>query len=192
MLTLTIGILALQGDFERHQAHVQAVGAMPKLVRLPNDLAAIDGLIIPGGESTTMSLLLERFHLYHPLTEFVASKPVYGTCAGMILLAKSIIDNQAGVKSFGALDIDVERNGYGRQLFSFEELIAVEGLGHQQSVRGWFIRAPKVVRVGAGVQVLGSVRGESVLLRQNKILAASFHAELGTDTGVLRYFLTLF
>ena len=185
----TIGILALQGDFEKHQAQVHALGARHKLVKLPEDIVGIDALILPGGESTTMSILMDKHRLRQPLKEFARSHPVYGTCAGMIMLAVGISDNQSGVKSLGLMDIDVLRNGYGRQVFSSEERLTAELPGYSGEIQATFIRAPRVIRYGSAVTPLVWYQKDPVLLRQGNLLASSFHNELGNDTTVLRFFL---
>ncbi|MEW6052027.1 MAG: pyridoxal 5'-phosphate synthase glutaminase subunit PdxT [Candidatus Zixiibacteriota bacterium] len=185
---MAIGVLALQGDYEQHERQARTLGAKTSLVKLPEHLNGLDGLIMPGGESTTMNILLDRFSLRRPLKEFGRSHPIYGTCAGMILLAKGIVDNQSGVEPLALLDIDVIRNGYGRQLYSFEETVEAK-FDSRSSFRAAFIRAPKVDRLGKGVDTLAIYRNDPVLVRQGNILAASFHNELGDDTSVLGYFL---
>jgi 5'-phosphate synthase pdxT subunit len=186
---LTIGILALQGDYALHQRQLLSLGTAVRLVKLPRDLEGLDALIMPGGESTTMTILMNRFGLREPLAEFVAAKPVYGTCAGMILLGKGIEENQSGIVPFGQIDIDVLRNGWGRQIFSFEDTISVNLNGTPRALRAAFIRAPKVTRVGEVVQVLGTYRNSPVLVSQGITLAAAFHNELDTEGVLLRYFL---
>jgi 5'-phosphate synthase pdxT subunit len=171
----TIGVLALQGDYEAHERQLKSLGVKAVEVRLARDLQNIDALIIPGGESTTIVKLIDRFELREPLAGFCKTKPVFGTCAGMILLAKKIEDNLSGVRPFGLLDVDVIRNGYGRQVFSFEEPIDVS-LGNG-------------TRIGQDVKVLGKYKNEPVLVAEKKILASSFHAELGSDATLLSYFL---
>ena len=189
---LTIGVLALQGDFSRHEHQIKLLGAKGLEVRLPEQLQEIDGLILPGGESTTMNVLFDRFNLREPLTSFAGSKPVYGTCAGMIMLAKRIEDNQSGVETLGLLDIDVLRNGYGRQIYSFEDELPVNLNNGVKTIKATFIRAPKITRVGAGVDVLAIYEDSPVLVRQGNILAGSFHTELDDDTTLLRYFFSHF
>jgi len=189
---LSIGILALQGDFSRHEHQVKLLGAKALEIRLPVQLQQIDALILPGGESTTMNVLFDRFNLREPLTAFARSKPIYGTCAGMIMLAKQIDDNQAGVKTLGLLDIDVLRNGYGRQIFSFEDELPVNLNNGVKTIKATFIRAPKITRVGAGVDVLAVYKDSPVLVRQGNILAGSFHTELDDDTTLLKYFFSHF
>lgn len=186
-----VGILALQGDYERHADHVTRIGAQPVLVRKAETLDGLDALILPGGESTTMSTLIDRFEMRQSLVNFCREHPVYATCAGMILLSKEIVDNQAGVVPFGLLDISVRRNGWGRQINSFDTELTISGNG-LHVVRGSFIRAPKIVRVGADVRVISTHQREPVLVEQGNILAASFHAELGEDTRLLTYFLKKF
>lgn len=188
----TIGVLALQGDFEAHEKQLKMLGAKAVEVRLPKDLNGLDALIIPGGESTTMDKLIDRFGLRQHLVEFCKSKPVWGTCAGMIMLSKNIEDNQAKVTPFGILDIDILRNGYGRQVFSFEDKIDISLGNGTSKLAATFIRAPKITRIGKGVKVLATFHNEPVLISQNKILASSFHTELGDDTTLLSYFLTSF
>lgn len=189
---LKVGVLALQGDFELHERQIRALGASCVQVRLPKHLDGLHGLVMPGGESTTMDILIDRFKLREPLAEFGRSKPIYGTCAGMILLAQGIADNKANVKTFGLIDIDVSRNDYGRQVFSFDEELTADLGGRQVTFRASFIRAPRVVRCGKGVTVLSTFGESPVLVRQNKILAASFHAELERDTTLLAYFFSDF
>jgi 5'-phosphate synthase pdxT subunit len=185
---LTIGLLTLQGDFERHRHQLELLGVSSKDVRLPGDLAGLNGLIIPGGESTTMSILMDRFRLRQPLSDFAREHPVYGTCAGMILLAKNIENNISGVHPLGLLDIDIDRNGYGRQIYSFEDELEVRLNGKPKKIKAAFIRAPVITRLGKGVQVLAGYQERPVLVRQGRILASSFHAELEDDLTVLRYF----
>lgn len=189
---LTVGVLALQGDFEKHVEQVRMLGAVDRLVKLPDDLMGVDALIFPGGESTTMSILMDKHQLRQPLKQFAVDHPLYGTCAGMILLSTTIVDNQSGVEPLKLMDIDILRNGYGRQVFSFEEKVSAELPGGPGRFRASFIRAPRVVRLGKSVNVLARHREDPVLVRQGRLLASSFHNELGTDTTVLRFFLSNF
>lgn len=189
---ITVGILALQGDYEAHKKQLESLEVKAVEVRLPLDLKNPDALIIPGGETTTMDKLLNRFKLRQPLINFCRSKPVFGTCAGLIMLSKRIEDNQSGVEPLGLLDIDVLRNGYGRQVFSFEEDINLNLNNGKSQMAATFIRAPKITRIGRDVKVLGKFKKEPVLISQNNVLASSFHAELGRDTSLLRYFLKTF
>ncbi|MEW5795157.1 MAG: pyridoxal 5'-phosphate synthase glutaminase subunit PdxT [Candidatus Zixiibacteriota bacterium] len=186
----TVGVLAIQGDFERHIYQLGLVGARPVEVRLPGDLDKLDALILPGGESTTINIMIDRFDLRELLVRFGRSKPVFGTCAGMIMLAKKIENNTSNVNALGLLDIDVDRNGYGRQVHSWEDKVDADLAGQKAKLTATFIRAPRVTRVGPEIATLASWRNDPVLIRQNRLLAASFHAELDDDTTLLEYFLT--
>lgn len=189
---LKVGILALQGDFELHQKQLDSLGVKSILVKLPAQLDEIDALIMPGGESTTMDKLLDMFSLRQPLIDFSKRAPIFGTCAGMILLSKTIEDNQSKVKSLGLMDIDVLRNGYGRQVFSFDTEINAKLNNGKSTFRASFIRAPKISRFGENVEILAELDNVPVLVKQRNILAASFHAELSEDTSLLEYFLDNF
>ena len=184
---LTVGILALQGAYEAHAKTLRTLGATPRLVRLPADLEGIEGLIMPGGESTTMLKFLERHDFFDTLKTFVLTTPTFGTCAGAILLATDV-ENPAQ-KSLAALDITVERNAYGRQIDS-TILLADSNLpgGPLEMV---FIRAPRITRTGAAVETLATREANPVLVRQGHILAATFHPELSHDTRVHELFLNL-
>jgi 5'-phosphate synthase pdxT subunit len=189
---ITVGVLALQGDYEAHRKQLESLEVKAVEVRLTKDLENIDALIIPGGESTTMDKLIDRFDLRQPLVNFCKNKPVFGTCAGMIMLAKKIEDNLSGVEPFGLIDIDVLRNGYGRQVFSFEQEIEVNLNNGSSSLAATFIRAPRITRTGSSVKVLAEFENNPVLVAQNNILASCFHTELGEDTTLLSYFLKIF
>ena len=186
----TVGVLAIQGDFERHVHQLNLVGARPVEVRLPQDLRQLDAVILPGGESTTINIMIDRFELREPLLQFGRSKPMFGTCAGMIMLARRIENNISGVKPLGLMDIDVDRNGYGRQVHSFEDRVQADLSGSTADLTATFIRAPRVTRLGAGATPLAFWQGDPVLIEQGLLLAASFHAELNDDTTLLEYFLT--
>ncbi len=188
---LTTGVLALQGDFERHEHHLKLLGANFVEVRTVGDLKGIDGLIIPGGESTTMSRLLDRFVMRDAVTEFCISKPVWGTCAGMIMLASEVIKDDR-VIPLKTLDISVLRNGYGRQVFSFFTEIQAALNGTSALLKASFIRAPKVTRVGEGIKILAEYAGEPVLLMKDNCLASSFHTELEEDYSLTKYFIDHF
>ena len=184
-----VGVLALQGASQRHAEALAALGAHPVEVRTPEDLSGIEGLVLPGGESTTMSRLLTLAGLFEPIAERLeAGMPAFGTCAGLILLAGEVLDGRPDQRSFGALDVAVRRNAFGRQVDSFETELDVDGLGGGP-VRAVFIRAPVVERVGDGVDVLAAVEGKPVLCRQGTILAAAFHPELSDDLRLHRFFL---
>lgn len=188
---LKIGVLALQGDYLEHQAQLERLSVDSRQVRLPADLEQLDGLIIPGGETTTMSILLDRFGLREPLTRFARSKPVYGTCAGMIMLATKIENNISNVQPLEMIDIDVRRNGYGRQVCSFEEKIRLKRNSNSYDITASFIRAPRVTRAGNEVEVLAELDGSPLLVRQGSCLAAAFHAELYDNTELLEFFLDM-
>ncbi|MFD6334472.1 pyridoxal 5'-phosphate synthase glutaminase subunit PdxT [Streptomyces niveus] len=181
-----IGVLALQGDVREHLAALTAAGAVPSAVRRPDELAAVDGLVIPGGESTTMSKLAVLFGMLEPLRARVrAGMPVYGTCAGMILLAEKILDPRSGQETVGGIDMIVRRNAFGRQNESFEAAVDVTGVG---PVDGVFIRAPWVESVGAEVEVLAEHGGHVVAVRQGNALATAFHPELTGDHRLHGFF----
>jgi 5'-phosphate synthase pdxT subunit len=180
-----IGVLALQGDFEAHEKALARAGAEPVEVRSAEDLQNVDGLVIPGGESTTMWKLLVEENLLQPLREFGARRPIFGTCAGAILLALDV--SNPPQPSLGLMDIDVERNAYGRQLESRIATLQPEGLkGDLEAV---FIRAPIIRRVGGDAKVLARYRGDPVLVEQGRHLVATFHPELTSDTRVHLMFL---
>ncbi|MDP1821040.1 MAG: pyridoxal 5'-phosphate synthase glutaminase subunit PdxT [Acidimicrobiales bacterium] len=186
---MKVGVLALQGAFARHVACLRALDAEAVAVRTPEQLAQVDALILPGGESTTMSMLLESSGLFEPVAERLASgMPTLGTCAGMILLGAAILDGRADQRSFGAVDISVRRNAFGRQVDSFEadlDLAELAG-GPFHAV---FIRAPFVERAGAEVEVLAVVEDHPVLCRQGTVTVAAFHPELSDDLRIHERFL---
>ena len=179
------GVLALQGDFREHARVFTRAGATAIEVRTPEQLADVDCLAIPGGESTTIGRLARAYDLVEPVrARAAAGMPILGTCAGMIVLAREVI---GGEPLLGLMDITVRRNAYGRQVDSFETDLAVDGIEHP--VRGVFIRAPWIERVGDGIRVLGEHEGRAVVLEQGSLLAASFHPELVGETGLHRYLL---
>jgi 5'-phosphate synthase pdxT subunit len=183
-----VGVLALQGDFREHIELLKRLGATPVEVRLPSELAQVDGLIVPGGESTTMSVLLETSGLLEPLgARLAAGMPVFGTCAGMILLAGEVLDGREDQHHFGVIDISVRRNAFGRQRESFEADLEVSGLS--SPLHAVFIRAPVVERAGPGVEVLAHLDGQPVLCRQGPCLVSAFHPELAGDPRLHELFL---
>jgi 5'-phosphate synthase pdxT subunit len=185
-----IGVLALQGAYAAHAATLKGLDADVCEVRTPQDLDDCDALVIPGGESTTISKLLETSALFDPIAKRIANgMPVFGTCAGMILLACEVSDGRADQRSFGAIDIAVQRNAYGRQVDSFETDLNVNGLDEQ--FHAVFIRAPRITRCGDGVEVLAEHDGAPVLVRSDAVMTASFHPELADDDRVHQMFLTL-
>jgi pyridoxal 5'-phosphate synthase pdxT subunit len=188
MLTPMVGVLALQGAFAAHEDALRGLGVATRQVRTPTDLAHVHALVMPGGESTTMSRLLETSQLFDPLQERLADGlPVFGTCAGMILLATHVLDGRPDQRSFGVIDIDVRRNGYGRQVDSFETDITVAGL--DAPFHAVFIRAPKVETTGTSVEVLAAHDGVPVLARQGHVMVASFHPEITPDARLHEMFL---
>ena len=186
-----IGILALQGAFDLHVQALTRLGVPPRLVKTAADLGQIDGLIIPGGESTTMRWLMDAEGMTEPLAEFVHTRPVMGTCAGMILLARHVLDDPL-VQGFGAIDIDVRRNAYGRQVHSHVARGNIDLGGGAAPFDMVFIRAPRIVRVGKSVQVQGRRNGEPTMVAQGGVLAISFHPELSGSDDIHRYFLDRF
>jgi 5'-phosphate synthase pdxT subunit len=187
-----VGILALQGDFEAHAKALERAGAEPVLVRAAEELKSIDGLVIPGGESTAMLKLIHFMNLKDPLLEFAREKPVFGTCAGAILLAKEV--RNPAQESFGLLDLTVDRNAYGRQIDSRVANIHPDadfqsraGAGDMEAV---FIRAPIIRRTGSEVNVLAQYEGDPVLVEQGRHLVATFHPELTQDPRVHKLFLS--
>ena len=187
---LHIGVLALQGAFAAHAQALRDCGAEVRLVRTQEDLNGIQGLVIPGGESTTMSNLLVASGLSEVLKErFQHGFPVFGTCAGMIMLAETILDGRPDQISLGALELDVRRNGYGRQNDSFEQDIVVHSF--ETPFHALFIRAPVIEAVGSDVEVLASWGGRPVLVRSGNALACSFHPELVSDLRIHKIFLSL-
>ncbi len=182
-----IGVLAIQGDYAAHAEALAESGAEPVEVRKPEELAGLDGLILPGGESTTMLRFLQKRHFFEGLKEFCSSKPVFGTCAGTILLAREV--RKPAQKSLGVLDAVVERNAYGRQIDS--AILTAETSLPGGPLEMVFIRAPRIVEAGAGVEVLALREGYPALVRQGRVLAATFHPELSTDRRVHRLFVEM-
>jgi len=184
---MKIGVLAIQGDYEAHKARLEQLGAEVMLVRKPEQLDAIDGIVIPGGESSTfLNFLAERGFLER-LREFVSTRPTFGTCAGAILLARHV--ENPPQQSLEAMDIRIRRNAYGRQIDSSIRQAQTK-LG-DKPLEMVFIRAPKIVRAGKGVEVLATADGDPVLVRQGKIMAATFHPELSEDTRVHQEFVKM-
>ena len=183
-----VGVLALQGDFAEHVKSLETIGAEPTEVRLPEDLADVDALIIPGGESTTIARLMDVFGLANAIKGRVRDgMPTWGTCAGMIVLAKSLVEDRP--EPLGLMDIRVQRNAYGRQIDSFETEIPVPALG-EDSFRAVFIRAPAIEEIGPGVEPLARLEdGRVVAAREGNLLVTAFHPELTSDTRFHAYFL---
>ena len=194
-MTARIGVLALQGDVADHLAVLTGLGVQAVAVRRPAEIGTLDGIVIPGGESTTLSRLLDVFEVREPLVAALrAGLPAYGSCAGMIMLGSEILDGRPDQQPLGAIDISVRRNAFGRQVDSFETDLTIEGI--DEPVRAVFIRAPWVERVGPQASVLAAVNGHPVAVRQGSVLVTSFHPEVGrrpggADTRVHRLFLDL-
>ena len=194
-----IGVLALQGDVREHVAALDAAGARPVPVRGPADLAAVDGIVLPGGESTTIAKLLDAFELFEPLRAALRDGlPAYGSCAGMILLADRLEDGAPGQRTLGGLDITVRRNAFGRQVDSFETDLVVRGISDSAArpVHAVFIRAPWVESAGPEVEVLASVErgraaGRIVAVRERDVVATSFHPEISGDLRLHRMFVQI-
>lgn len=189
---MLIGLLALQGDYDAHQRVLQTLGAQVRLVRAPCDLKDLDGLVIPGGESTVMHRLCDRYELRRPLEALVDEAfPMLGTCAGLIFLAKTLEGTSENFTQtgLGALDVRVARNAYGAQLDSFETDLEVPTLG--ETIRAVFIRAPQIREIAADVEVLATHQNIPVLVRQNNVMASSFHPEIAGETRVHELWLKL-
>jgi pyridoxal 5'-phosphate synthase pdxT subunit len=180
-----IGVLAIQGDYAAHAEALAEVGAIPAEVRKPEELIDLNGLILPGGESTTILKFLEKYDFFEVLQQFCASKPVFGTCAGAILLAREV--RHPAQRSLGVLDAVVERNAYGRQIDS--TILRADTSLPGGPLEMVFIRAPRIVQIGAGIEVLAEREGSPALVKQGHIMAATFHPELSPDRRVHRAFL---
>ena len=186
---MKVGVLALQGDVREHISALLACDVEAIAVRRAQEIESIDALVLPGGESTTIAQLAEVFGIFDLIKNKINSgMPVYGSCAGMILLADQILDAKVGQKTFGGLDITVRRNAFGRQVDSFESDIAFND-GSDQAIRAVFIRAPWVEKIGATIEVLASVDSHPVAVRSKTALATSFHPELTGDNRIHRYFI---
>lgn len=187
---MKVGVLGLQGDVREHLRALEYADATPGVVKSAGDLASVDALVIPGGESTTIGKLLDRFGLLDPLRDRIRSgMPAYGTCAGMILMAKDVVGPHEVPHRLSVLDVSVQRNAYGRQVESFETDLDVDGL--DEPFHAVFIRAPVVERTGEGVEVLASWDGAPVLVRQGHVLASSFHPEITGDGRIHRMFVEM-
>lgn len=185
---MVVGIVAVQGAVQNHADAFARLDVETVLVKQPHQLAEVDALVLPGGESTTMSMLLEKSELFEPLAKLLDDgMPALGTCAGMILLATDVLDGRADQRNFGAIDMSVRRNAWGRQVDSFETDLPIDGFdGDFHAV---FIRAPRVERVGDDVEVLAAIDDEPVLCRSGSIVVASFHPELSSDLRIHQLFL---
>lgn len=183
---MKVGVLGLQGDVREHMRALESAGATPVVVKRPAELQSMDALVLPGGESTTIGKLLDRFGLLEPLADRAhAGMPLYGTCAGMILMARGVPGEHSAPLRLNVMDITVRRNAYGRQVDSFEADVSVADI---EGFRAVFIRAPLVEEIGDSVQVLGEHDGHPVVVRQGHLLASSFHPEMTGDPRVHEYF----
>lgn len=187
---MRIGVLALQGDFSKHVEVLRSLGVEVQEVRKPQDLVYCDGLIIPGGESTVITRQLDFIGLREPLLKFASQKPLFGTCAGLILMSQQI--EASPLKPLQLLDVTIERNAFGRQIESFQAFVSLEFTpGHSKTFPAFFIRAPRIRKCGKGVQVLATINGEPILVRQGNHLGATFHPELTSDPQVHQYFIEM-
>ncbi|MCJ7727388.1 MAG: pyridoxal 5'-phosphate synthase glutaminase subunit PdxT [Actinobacteria bacterium] len=188
---IKVGVLSLQGAFKEHVSRLEECGVSVVEVRLPEQFKDIDGLIIPGGESTTINKLLKKYKFKESLDKFYRDrKPIFGTCAGLILLAKNITGEGKGL---GYIDIEVQRNAYGRQVDSFEELLDISFNQNEngRKFKSIFIRAPKILSVGRKVEVLAKLKDEIVLVRDNNVMVCTFHPELTDDLRIHNYFINM-
>ncbi|RMH69410.1 MAG: pyridoxal 5'-phosphate synthase glutaminase subunit PdxT [Gemmatimonadetes bacterium] len=185
-----LGILALQGDFAKHAAMLKQLDVAYSLIKKPSDLAPCDGLIIPGGESTTMTILMHKYELYPAVTEFAQNYPVMGTCAGMIMVANQVDDER--VDPLHLINIKVLRNAYGRQIDSFTTMIELPFLDDPSPFQAVFIRAPQIETTGEGVMILLHWQDQPIMVRNETVLALAFHPELTRDPRIHRYFLENF
>lgn len=192
----TVGVLALQGDVREHAKMLSDLGVAVTLVKKATDLSSLDGLVIPGGESTTISMLINRANLMQPLRDFIkAEKAVYGSCAGMILLSDQLLDGRTDQETIGGIDITVRRNAFGRQVDSFEKEIDLGPIGISKFM-AVFIRAPLVEKVGGQVEIIAALPNAAqdsriVMVQQGNLLATSFHPELTGDNRIHKYFVSL-
>lgn len=190
-MDIRVGVLALQGAFREHIKSLEKCGVSTVEIKSPDQLDDIDALIIPGGESTTIRKLLEKYKFRSRLDKFYKDgKPIFVTCAGLVLIAKNIKGEGMGLSY---IDVDVERNAYGRQIDSFEELLNInlDGSQNGRKFNSIFIRAPKILNVGEKVEILGKFGQEAVLIRENNIIASTFHPELTDDLRIHRYFISM-
>lgn len=184
-----VGVLSLQGDFREHIRAINKSGGTGLEIRFPEQLGLAEGLIIPGGESTAINKLIKKYGFRWALDEFNnLGKPIFGTCAGMIMLARKVTGENFGL---GYIDVEVRRNAYGRQIDSFEEYIDLKFPGYAGKFLATFIRAPKIIEIGENVEALGKIGNEIVLAREENILVSSFHPELGNDLRIHEFFLQM-
>jgi 5'-phosphate synthase pdxT subunit len=183
----TIGILALQGDFAKHEAMLHSLGVNTRQVKKPEDLQKCDGLVIPGGESTTLTKLMRRYAFYDPIRAFAQRYPILGTCAGAIMVSTEVDDQH--VTPLRLIDMTIKRNAYGRQIDSFITNVDAPCLGNCLPYRAIFIRAPQIARIGGKTEVLLEFQGQPIMVRERNVLALTFHPELTDDARIHQYFL---
>ncbi len=189
---MKIGVLSLQGDYINHINLLKEFNVLSSKVRYLSDFDSIDGLIIPGGESTAISNLIEKENLHKVISQFINTKPVYGTCAGLILLSSVILNNNPSnknIRSFKTLDVEIERNGWGRQVDSFAENIQIKSF--KKDFKAIFIRAPKIKRLNKDIEVLSEFNGTPVMIRKDNVLGTTFHPELTKDIRIHKYFIKM-
>ena len=189
---MKIGVLSLQGDYQNHINRLRELSIDSKKVRYPNDLDLLDALIIPGGESTTISNLIDKQGLYEVINNFISTKPVYGTCAGLILLSSIIKNNnqlKKNIKSFKVLDMEIERNGWGRQINSFIKEIKIKPF--KKKYKAIFIRAPKIKSLNKDIEILSKFSDTPVMIKKGHILGTTFHPELTDDKRIHEYFINM-
>ena len=187
---MTVGVLGLQGDFARHQASLKRMGVRTRVVRWPEELDGCDGLILPGGESTTFVKLLKATGLFDGIRAFAKDRGVMGTCAGLVTLATRV--SNPTVPSLGLIDLEVERNAYGRQVDSFVDHVRIPVFDDKPEFEGVFIRAPKIVSLGRGVEALGFHKDDVVMAKNERVLVTTFHPELTRDLRIHAYFVETF
>ncbi len=186
----TVGVLALQGDFEKHQKSLKRLKVHAPKIRTPEELETCDGLIIPGGESTTLVKLMKKFQLFDAIKDFNQSHPIFGTCAGSIVLATKLSNYE--MDTLGLIDMTVERNAYGRQVDSFDDKITIPMFEDKSEFEGVFIRAPKILEVYGDTQILAHHRDEIVMARNERVLVSTFHPELTKDGRIHQFFMDEF
>jgi len=187
---LKVGVLCLQGGYQKHIEILSSIGVKAKKVRYKDDFKNIDGLILPGGESTTFSKLIEKQNLHETLLKFLKKKPVYGTCAGLILMSKKISNNNS-IKTFNMLDITVSRNAWGRQLDSFVEDIDIDIDTFDRKFKAIFIRAPKIINSNNKLEILSYYMDTPIMIKSGKLLGTTFHPELTNDSRIHKYFIDM-
>ena len=184
---MVVGVLAIQGDYARHVTVIQRLGFSSLLVRTAAELDQCDGLIVPGGESTTLTIVMQKHGLWEPVRQFGKTNYIFGTCAGLIIMATHVVNHL--FDPLGLIDLTIERNAYGRQKESFIDEVTVTLNGREHTLPGFFIRAPKILRTGDPISVLGRHHNEIVLVENEHILAAAFHPELSDDLSIHDYFI---